>query len=66
LRPRKSGLKRQLTSYKRFNLYEIFYDRTRKGEPLNTGDCLIEVTTYVGLTVVIQCSSKYDLQPDKY
>jgi hypothetical protein len=34
--------------------------------PLNTGDCLIEVTTYVDLTVVIQCSSKYDLQPDKY
>jgi hypothetical protein len=50
----------------RIIVYLIIKYRTRKGEPLNTGDCLIEVTTYVGLTVVIQCSSKYDLQPDKY
>ena len=28
---RKSGLIRQVTSYERFNSYEIFYDRTRKG-----------------------------------
>jgi len=47
----KSGLLRQVTSHKRFNSYEIFYDRTRKRWPLNTGDCLIEVTTWLGLTV---------------
>jgi hypothetical protein len=29
---------------KRFNLYEIFYDRTRKRWPFNTIDCLTEVT----------------------
>jgi len=28
-----------------------FYDRTRKEWPFNTGDCLIEVTSWVGLTV---------------
>ena len=27
---RKSGLLRQVTSYKRFNSYEIFYDSTRQ------------------------------------
>ena len=31
--------------------YEIFYDRTRKGGPFNTGDCLIDVTDCAGLTV---------------
>ena len=35
---RKSGLLRQVTSKKRFNLYEIFYERTRKMLPFNTGD----------------------------
>ena len=30
LGPRKSGLIRQVTSLKRFNSYNIFYDRTRK------------------------------------
>jgi hypothetical protein len=30
LRQRKSGLLIQVTSEKRFNSYEIFYDRTRK------------------------------------
>ena len=29
----------------------MFYDRTRKKWPFNTGDCLIEVTTWTGLTV---------------
>ena len=38
LRQRKHGLTRQLISYKRFNLYEIFYDRKRKKLPLNRGD----------------------------
>ena len=36
-----------------FNSYEIFYDRTRKMWPFNTGDCLIEVTTWAGLTVTV-------------
>jgi hypothetical protein len=37
----------------RFNSCEIFYDMTRKKGPLNTGDCLIEVTAWVGLTLLI-------------
>ena len=41
----KSGLIGQVTSWKRFNPYEIW--------PFNTGDCLIEVTTLAGLTVYI-------------
>ena len=49
---RKSGLIRQVTSLKRFNSYEIFYDRTRKMGPFNTGDCLIEVTAWAGLTFI--------------
>jgi hypothetical protein len=28
----------------------MFYDRTRKGWPFDTGDCLIEVTIWAGLT----------------
>ena len=32
-------------------IYENFYDRSRKIRPLNTGDCLIEVTAWAGLTV---------------
>jgi len=50
---RESGLIRQVTSLKRFNSYEIFYDRTRKGWIFDTGDCLIEVTAWTGLTVYI-------------
>jgi len=38
-------------SYKRFNSYEIFSDKTRKMWPFNTGYCLIEVTSWAGLTV---------------
>jgi hypothetical protein len=41
-----------MTSWKSFNSYEIFYDSTRKRWPFNTGDCLIEVPTWAGLTVV--------------
>ena len=40
LEQRKSCLIWQLTSYKRFNSYDIFYDRTRKGWPFNRGDCM--------------------------
>jgi len=29
----------------------MFYDRTRKGWPFNTSDCLIEVSLWVGLIV---------------
>jgi predicted nucleic acid-binding protein len=39
---------------KRFKSYVIFYDRTRKGGPFNISDCLIEVTTWAGLTVLSQ------------
>jgi hypothetical protein len=49
---RKGGLIRQVTSQKRLNSYELFYDRKRKGWPLNTGDCLIELTAWTGLTVI--------------
>ena len=31
----------------------MFYDKTRKGLPFNTGDCLIEMTGWTGLTVYI-------------
>ena len=42
------GLIRQVTSCKKFNLYENFYDRTTTRWPFNTGDYLIEVTTWTG------------------
>jgi hypothetical protein len=45
---RQSGLIRQVTSFKRFNLYEMFYDRARQMWSFNTGDWLIEVTTWAG------------------
>ena len=48
---RKSGLIRQVTSQKSFNSYEIFYGRTRKRWPFNTGDYLIKVAALTGLTV---------------
>ena len=47
----KSGLLRQVTSQKRVNSHESFYDKIRKKWPFNTGDCLIEVTSLAGLTV---------------
>jgi hypothetical protein len=34
-----------------YESYQIFYDMTRKRWPFNTGGCLIEVTTWAGLTV---------------
>jgi len=37
---RTCGLLRQVTSSKRFNSCEIFYDRTRKRWPFNAGNCL--------------------------
>ena len=46
---RKNGLIRQVTSLKRLNSYEIFYDRTTKMWPFNTGDCLIDATTLAGM-----------------
>ena len=46
-----------MTSKKRFNSYEVFYDRTRKRWPFNTGVCLIEVAVWVGLTVFL-CSNR--------
>jgi hypothetical protein len=41
----KNGLIRPVTS-KRFNSYELFYNRKRQMWPFNTGNCLIEVTVY--------------------
>ena len=49
---RNSGLIRQLTSLKGFNLYEIFCDMTIKRWPFDTDDCLIEVTVWAGLAVI--------------
>jgi len=54
-RQKSSGLIGQAISKKRFNLYEIFYDRIRNRWIFNTGDCLIEVTTWEGLTVLLYC-----------
>jgi hypothetical protein len=48
LEQRKSDLLRQVTSsLKKLNSYEIFYDRTGKRWSFNTGDCSIEVTTWL-------------------
>ena len=41
----------QVTSEKRFNSYDILNDGTRKWWSFNTGDILIEVTAWAGLTV---------------
>jgi len=38
--------------------YEIFYDNTSKRWLLNTGDCLIDVTAWAGLTVQTMQYSK--------
>jgi hypothetical protein len=35
---KKSGFIRQVTSQKRLNSYKMFYDKTRKGLPFNTGE----------------------------
>ena len=35
----------------------MFYDRIRKEWTFNTGDCLIEVTTWAGLTVIFNMES---------
>jgi hypothetical protein len=51
LRQRNGGLIRQVTSLKSFNSYEIFNDWT--SWPFNTGDCLIEMSAWAGLTVNI-------------
>jgi len=51
LEQRKTVFLRQVTSWKRFNSYGIFCDKTRKRLPFDTGDCLIEVTAWAGLTV---------------
>jgi len=48
---RESGLVRQVTSLKRFNSYEIFYDRTGNRWPFDTDDCSIQVTAWAGLTI---------------
>jgi hypothetical protein len=58
---RETGLIRQVTSLKRSNsyMYEIFYDRARKMWPFNTGDCLIEVTMWTVLTVLVTKESQF-------
>ena len=38
----------------------LSYDRTRNRKPFYTGDCLIEVTTWRGLTV-LTCKFRFDL-----
>jgi hypothetical protein len=58
---RKRGFIRQVTSWKRFNTYEMFYDRTINRWPLNTGDCVIKVTTSTGLTIIQSNIYIYDL-----
>ena len=50
---RKCGLIRQVSSWKRFNSCEIFYDAIRKMWPFKTDDCLIEVTSMAGFTMHI-------------
>jgi hypothetical protein len=45
---RQSDLLRKAISWKRFNSYEIFCDGTSRRWPIDTGDCLIEVTKWAG------------------
>ena len=52
-RQRKYGLIRQVTHFKRFMSYEIVCNRTKNWCPFITGDCLIEVTAWAGLTVLM-------------
>ena len=52
---KKHGYIRQVTSWNRFNSYEIFNDRTRRRWSFKTGDCLIEVIAWGGLTVYYMC-----------
>jgi hypothetical protein len=61
LRQRKSGLIGQLTSYLLQEVQFIwsFLWQNKKWWPLNTGDCLIEVTTWTGLTVLSFSLYKY-------
>ena len=33
--------------------FDFSYDRTRKRWPFNTGDCLIEMTAWTSLTVIL-------------
>jgi hypothetical protein len=45
----------KITNWKHFLIYsQTSYDRTRKRWTFNTGDCLIEVTAWTGLTVIIE------------
>jgi hypothetical protein len=37
---KESSLIRQVTSWKKFNSYEVFYARKRKMWPFNKGDCM--------------------------
>ena len=55
---RKSGLLRKVTSFKRFNSNEIFYNRTGKRWRFNTDDCLLEVTAWACLSVFISFATK--------
>jgi len=43
---------REVTPWKMFISYNIFYDGTRKRWPLHTSGCLIEVTVWAGMTVL--------------
>ena len=54
----KSGLIRQMTSEKRFNSYEIFYDKTSKGWPSNIGYYLVEVTLWAGFDCSVTLHSE--------
>ena len=53
------------TCIKRFNSCEMFYEGTRKMCPFTTGDCLIEVTTWAGLTACLSCMSSVHLDNKK-
>ena len=47
------------------NSYEMVNDWTRNWWPFNTGDCLIEVTSWVGFTVyTLFVLLKWDLYED--
>ena len=48
----KSGILIHITSYKKFNSYEMFNERKRKKWTINTGNRLIEVITGPGFNVL--------------
>jgi hypothetical protein len=51
---------RQVTTYNKFNSYEIFFEMTRKRWSFNTGDCLLKDIIFGGFSEVSATISEDD------